>query len=114
MSNGLNPDQGRRSVIPDLGPNRLRMLSVYDKSRHCLSRKSSASVCCSKCQKAYPSARRLAAATPYKVIGVAALKLCQFKCDFEARFATLFAQTAYRFYKIRPRGYKIYAKLTGA
>ena len=32
MSNSLNPDQGRHSVGPDLGPNCLQWLSADDKS----------------------------------------------------------------------------------
>ena len=31
VSNGLDPDQDRRSVGPDLGPNCLQRLSAYDK-----------------------------------------------------------------------------------
>ena len=31
MSNGLNPDQNQHSLGPDLGPNYLQSLSVYDK-----------------------------------------------------------------------------------
>ena len=33
MSNGLDPDQDRHSVGPDLGPNCLQRLSADDKSR---------------------------------------------------------------------------------
>ena len=33
MSNGLHPDQDRRSVGPDLGSNRSQMLSADDKIR---------------------------------------------------------------------------------
>ena len=33
MSNSLDPDQDRRSVGPDLGPNNLQRLSADDKSR---------------------------------------------------------------------------------
>ena len=32
VSNSLDPDQDRRSVGPDLGPNHLQRLSVDDKS----------------------------------------------------------------------------------
>ena len=32
MSNGLDPDQDRHSVGPDLGPNCLQRLSADDKS----------------------------------------------------------------------------------
>ena len=32
MSNGLDPDQDRHSVGPDLGPNSLQRLSEDDKS----------------------------------------------------------------------------------
>ena len=32
LSNGLNPDKGRHSVSPDLGPKCLYMLSADDKS----------------------------------------------------------------------------------
>ena len=32
VSNGLDPDQDRRSVGPDLGPNCLQRLSAADKS----------------------------------------------------------------------------------
>ena len=32
VSNGLDPDQDRRSVVPDLGPNCLQRLSADDKS----------------------------------------------------------------------------------
>ena len=35
MSNGLEPDQDRRYVGPDLGPNCFQMLSADDKN-HCL------------------------------------------------------------------------------
>ena len=34
VSNGLDPDQDRRSVSPDLGPNHLQRLSA-DNKRHC-------------------------------------------------------------------------------
>ena len=34
VSNGLDPDQDRNSVGPDLGPNHLQRLSVDDKGRH--------------------------------------------------------------------------------
>ena len=34
VSNGLDPDQDRRSVGPDLGPNCFQRLSADDKSRH--------------------------------------------------------------------------------
>ena len=34
MFNGLDTDQDRRSVGPDLGPNCLQRLSADDKSRH--------------------------------------------------------------------------------
>ena len=34
MSNGLYPDQDRRSVGTDLGPNYLQRLSADNKSRH--------------------------------------------------------------------------------
>ena len=34
VSSGLDSDQGRHSVVPDLGSNRLQMLSTDDKSRH--------------------------------------------------------------------------------
>ena len=34
MSNGLDPDQDRHSVGPDLGPNCLQRISADDKSRH--------------------------------------------------------------------------------
>ena len=33
MSNGLDPDQDRHSIGPDLGPNCLQRLSADDKSR---------------------------------------------------------------------------------
>ena len=33
-SNGLDPDQDRRSVGPDLGPNCLQRLSADDNTRH--------------------------------------------------------------------------------
>ena len=33
VSNGLDPDQDRCSVVPDLGPNRLQRLSADNKSR---------------------------------------------------------------------------------
>ena len=33
VSNGCNPDQDRRSVGSDLGPNWLQMLSLEDKIR---------------------------------------------------------------------------------
>ena len=34
VSNSLDPDQDRRSVGPDLGPNCLQRLSADDKSHH--------------------------------------------------------------------------------
>ena len=34
VSNSLDPDQGRLSVGPDLGPNCLQRLSAYDKGHH--------------------------------------------------------------------------------
>ena len=34
VSNSLDPDQARRFVGPDLGPNCLQKLSADDKSRH--------------------------------------------------------------------------------
>ena len=34
VSNGLDPDQDRHSVGPDLGPNCLQMLSADDKSKY--------------------------------------------------------------------------------
>ena len=34
MANGTDPDQGRHSVGPDLGPNCLQKLSADDKGRH--------------------------------------------------------------------------------
>ena len=34
VSNGLDPDQDRHSVGPDLGPNCLQMLLADGKSRH--------------------------------------------------------------------------------
>ena len=34
VSNGLDSDQDRHSVGPDLGPNCLQRLSADDKSRH--------------------------------------------------------------------------------
>ena len=36
VSNGLDPDQDRHSVGPDLGPNCLQRLKSDDKSRHLL------------------------------------------------------------------------------
>ena len=33
LTNGLDPDQRRRSVCPDLGPNYLEWLSADDRSR---------------------------------------------------------------------------------
>ena len=44
MPNGLDSDQDRRSVGPDLGPNRLQKLSVVDKGRHWQARKESQDV----------------------------------------------------------------------
>ena len=34
VSNGLDPDEARRFVGPELGPNCLQRLSAGDKSRH--------------------------------------------------------------------------------
>ena len=34
VSNVLGPDQGRHSIVPDLGPNCLQKLRAEDKSHH--------------------------------------------------------------------------------
>ena len=34
VSNGLDPDEDRRSVCPDLNPNHLQRLSLDDNSRY--------------------------------------------------------------------------------
>ena len=39
MSNNLDPDQDIHSIVPDLGPNCLYMLSEDDKSRSYIARK---------------------------------------------------------------------------
>ena len=38
VSNSLDPDQERRSVVPDLGPNRLQRLSIGRRQKSPLAR----------------------------------------------------------------------------